>query len=128
MAGEPDDQLISKVEALAGYGLTEADIALILDIDADLLSNAYARALKTGRAKANARVAESLDRKATGEGRESVTAAIFWLKTRALWKETAVTEVRHGLADPVGDLMARIAEHGRPIHDRTPAIEAETVQ
>jgi hypothetical protein len=30
-------------------------------------------------------------RKATGEGRESVTAAIFWLKTRARWKETSST-------------------------------------
>ena len=27
-------------------------------------------------------------RKATGEGREAVTAAIFWLKTRAGWRET----------------------------------------
>ena len=31
-------------------------------------------------------------RKATGEGRESVIAAIFWLKTRARWKETHAQE------------------------------------
>jgi hypothetical protein len=31
-------------------------------------------------------------RKALGGGRESVTAAIFWLKTRARWKETSVHE------------------------------------
>ncbi len=43
--------------------------------------------------KANAKVAENLYRKATGEGRESVTAAIFWLKTRAGWKETSVHEL-----------------------------------
>ena len=42
--------------------------------------------------KANARVAENLYRKATGEGREAVTAAIFWLKTRARWTETSVHE------------------------------------
>ena len=44
-------------------------------------------AIASGGIKANARVAESLYRKATGEGREAVTAAIFWLKTRARWKE-----------------------------------------
>jgi hypothetical protein len=38
-------------------------------------------------------VAENLYRKATGDGREAVTAAIFWLKTRAHWKETSVHEV-----------------------------------
>jgi hypothetical protein len=35
----------------------------------------------------------NLFRKATGEGRESVLAAILWLKTRASWKETAIQEV-----------------------------------
>ena len=43
--------------------------------------------------KANAKVAENLFRKATGEGREAVTAAIFWLKARAGWKETSVKEL-----------------------------------
>jgi len=56
----------SQVEAMAGYGVSEADIA---------------------------KVAENLYRKATGDGREAVTAAIFWLKTRARWKETSVHEL-----------------------------------
>jgi len=43
--------------------------------------------------KANAKVAENLFRKATGDGREAVIAAIFWMKTRAQWKETSVTEL-----------------------------------
>ena len=34
----------------------------------------------------------NLFRKATGDGRESVTAAIFWLKARARWKETSINE------------------------------------
>ncbi|CAH2395984.1 hypothetical protein [Mesorhizobium ventifaucium] len=37
-------------------------------------------------------MAENLFRKATGEGRESVIAAIFWLKARGRWKETSVNE------------------------------------
>jgi hypothetical protein len=32
-------------------------------------------------------------RKATGEGRESVTAAIFWLKCRAGWREITRHEI-----------------------------------
>ena len=49
----------------------------------------------------NVKVAESLYRKALDEGREGVGAAIFWLKTRARWKETSTHEIegkrRHGL-------------------------------
>ena len=83
----------SKVEALAGYGLAAEDIARVLEIGVEELQTAYAQELIGGHIKANARVAESLYRKALGEGRESVTAAIFWLKTRARWKETSVHEV-----------------------------------
>ena len=46
--------------------------------------------LDTGQIKATAKVAESLFRKATTDGHpQSVTAAIFWLKTRGGWRETA---------------------------------------
>ena len=51
----------------------------------------------TATSKANAKVAENLYRKATGDGREAVTAAIFWLKARARWKEVSVHE--HGGPD-----------------------------
>ena len=82
----------SKIEAMAGYGLSAADIARVLDIDVEELRASYEKELAGGQIKANARVAESLYRKAIGEGRDSVTAAIFWLKTRARWKEVSVHE------------------------------------
>jgi hypothetical protein len=82
-----------QVEAMAGFGLPEAAIAKVLDIDPDMLRLHYRRELETGAIKANARVAENLFRKATGEGREAVIAAIFWMKTRAGWKETSVHEL-----------------------------------
>ncbi|HEV7253715.1 MAG TPA: hypothetical protein VGN97_11575, partial [Mesorhizobium sp.] len=47
-------------------------------------------------------VAENLFRKATGEGREAVTAAIFWLKTRARWKEVSVHEHAGVPGEPIG--------------------------
>ena len=92
-----DPNLAARVEALAGYGIPAADIALVLDIGEEQLRSQYAHELESGQIKANVRVAESLFRKATGEGREAVTAAIFWLKTRARWKEVSVHE--HGGAD-----------------------------
>ena len=78
---------------MAGYGVPEADIARVVAIDPKTLRKHYRDALDTGHVKANARVAEFLYRKATTEGPQAVTAAIFWLKTRAGWKETAVTEM-----------------------------------
>ena len=44
-------------------------------------------------------IAENLYRKATGDGRESVTAAIFWMKARAGWREIQ----RQEITGPSGD-------------------------
>ena len=79
----PEPSQRRQVEAMAGYGVPEADIARVLCIDPKTLRKHYRDELDTGHIVANAKVAESLFRKATGDGRQSVTAAIFWLKTRA---------------------------------------------
>ena len=90
----PDPLQRRQVEALAGYGVPEAEIAGMMAIDPKTLRKHYRHELDHGHTKANAKVAENLFRKATGEGREAVTAAIFWLKARARWKET--TQIDHG--------------------------------
>jgi hypothetical protein len=89
---QPDPVLRRQVEALAGFGITEAEIAGLIGIDAKTLRKHYRHELDFGHTKANAKVAENLFRKATGDGRESVTAAIFWLKARARWKEISINE------------------------------------
>ena len=89
---EPDQAQRRQVEALAGYGIPEAEIAGLIGVDAKTLRRHYRSELDHGHTKANARVAENLFRKATGDGREAVTAAIFWMKTRARWKEVSVHE------------------------------------
>jgi len=89
----PQPQDRRQVEAMAGYGIPENDIACVLEIDAKTLRRHYRSELDKGHIKATAKVAENLYRKATGEGREAVIAAIFWLKTRAGWKETSLHEV-----------------------------------
>ena len=114
---EPTPALRRQVEAMAAYGVPEIDIARVLHIDPKTLRKHYRDELDSGHVKANAKVAENLFRKATGDGPQSVTAAIFWLKTRARWKETTVNEVSHDLADPVKSLMDRISERGRRIHE-----------
>lgn len=77
---------------MAAYGIPETEIARVLKIDPKTLRRHYRDELDTGATKATAKVAESLYRKAVGDGPQSVTAAIFWLKTRAQWKEVVVNE------------------------------------
>ena len=77
---------------MAAYGIPEAEIACVVRIDPKTLRKHYRDELDTGATKATAKVAESLFKKAIGDGPQSVTAAIFWLKTRAHWKETVIQE------------------------------------
>ena len=86
---------------MAGYGVGEIDIARVAGIDPKTLRKHYRDELDNGHVKANIKVAENLFRKATGEGREAVVAAIFWLKTRAGWRETAVYEVSGRNGGPI---------------------------
>ena len=91
-AHTPDPVSRRQVEAMAAYGVPEADIATVIGIDPKTLRRHYREELDTGHIKANSKIAESLYRKAMGDGPQSVTACIFWLKTRAQWKETTVQE------------------------------------
>jgi len=105
-AHRPDPGTRRQVEAMAGYGVPEADIARVIGIDPKTLRKHYREELDTGHVKAGARVAENLYRKATGEGREAVTAAIFWLKTRCGWKETTAHEISGRGGSPI-----EVADH-----------------
>lgn len=89
---QPTDAARKQVESMAGYGITEDDIAMSLEISKPTLIKHYRRELDMGHIKANSAVAQSLFKKATGDGAQAVTAAIFWAKTRMGWKETVVNE------------------------------------
>jgi hypothetical protein len=125
-AHKPDPVTRRQVEAMAAYGVPEADVARVLGIDPKTLRKHYREELDTGSIKANSRIAESLYKKATGEGPQSVTACIFWLKTRARWKEISVTEVNVAAIDPLTAMMQRIAENGRRIYDHEPIPRSES--
>ena len=86
---EPTGAERKQVEDMAGFGIPQDDIALVVrdGIAPKTLRKYFEVELRTGKVKANAQVAESLFKKATGEGTGSVAAAIFWCKTRMGWKE-----------------------------------------
>ena len=77
------------VRSLAGYGAPQEYIAARLGVHDQTLRKYFAEELANGSAEANSLVAESLFKQARNG---QVSAAIFWLKTRAGWKETVVNE------------------------------------
>jgi len=130
-AHRPDPAGRRQVEAMAGYGIPEADIATVLEIDPKTLRKHYRKELDKGHIKSTAKVAENLYRKATGDGREAVIAAIFWLKTRAGWKETVVQEVNAvvryvaRMPEPVASTDEWLRRYGPQAieHKRAPVID-----
>ena len=117
-AHAPDRSIAGRSRPWRGTASPETDIARVLGIDPKTLRKYYREELDTGHVKANAKVAESLFRKATSDHRQSVTAAIFWLKTRAGWKETSVHEVNaQARTEPMSDAAREtaVAEFTRKI-------------
>jgi hypothetical protein len=80
---------------MAGLGFTQAEIGASLGIGVITLRKYYQFELDYGHIKANEAVAQSLYDKAVANNPNSVTAAIFWAKTRMGWKETTATENEH---------------------------------
>ena len=75
-----------KVRHLAGVGVRQDDIARIIGCAPKTLRKRCRDDLDRGVAEANAVVSGSLFAAAKGG---NVTAQIFWLKTRAQWRENA---------------------------------------
>ncbi len=113
---QPTDEQRRQVEAMVGYGMPEGQIALLIlnpqthrPIDEKTLRRHFRSEIDRGQVKANAAVAQSLFRLATGG---NVTAAIFWAKTRMGWKETTVLE-----HDVTGRLAESLDAARKRIHD-----------
>ena len=94
-AHEPSDEIRAQVFALSSFGVTQDDISRFLGISDDTLRKYYAAELARAAIDRNAEVAAFLFRSASGstipEGAsysDCIKAAMFWLKTRAQWRET----------------------------------------
>lgn len=81
----PTDRMRGEVSALVSFGNTQEEIAGHLSIDINTLVKYYREELDHSIVRANAKVAAKLFRKAT-DG-DDLSAMIFWLKTRAKWRE-----------------------------------------
>lgn len=88
---QPDPSQRRQVEAMAAYGIPEANVVKVVGIDPKTLRKCYREELDLGETKANAQVAGFLF---TAAKSGNVTAQIFWLKTRARWREVPL-EFRH---------------------------------
>lgn len=81
---KPTDETRQTVQIHATIGTPQTVISDILNIDVKTLTKYYRPELETSRAKANAVVGGHLFNKAKGG---DTAAQIFWMKTRAGWKE-----------------------------------------
>lgn len=90
-----DERTARQVEAMAGFGIPLANVAKVVGVSENTMRKYYPDEIALGATKANAKVIESLFRKATGERQGAVAAAIFWVKARCGWRETNVQEVSH---------------------------------
>ena len=86
---QPTDQTRLQAKTLAAVGIRHEDIAAKIGISADTLVKYYKQELDDGRVDSNAQIGKSLYEQAKAG---NTTAMIFWLKTRAGWKETQVQE------------------------------------
>ena len=86
----PTEETRKLVRSLSAVGIKYVDIAGKLDISDDTLVKHYKKDLEDGRIDANASIGQTLFQQAKNG---NTAAAIFWLKTRAQWKETNALEV-----------------------------------
>ena len=117
----PSEETRKTVQAMAGYGIPHDDIATVIGISPHTLRKHYAKELDTGQIIATSKVAQNLFRIATGEGREAVTAAVFWLKTRAGWSEYSAAQMpkplgKNAEAEQAAGLAAEMTEWNELVH------------
>ena len=88
---QPTDETRAEVKKLASCGAGQSLVARVLKVSEPTLRKHHRAELDEASEWANATVARSLFDKALGNGPGSIVAAIFWLKTRAGWKEKQPT-------------------------------------
>ena len=101
-----------KVRHLAGLGVRQDEIARIVKCSPKTLRKRCRDDLDGGAAEANAIVSGSLFAAAKGG---NVVAQIFWLKTRAQWRERPAPDDRAagGAADANSPVILVLPDNGR---------------
>lgn len=100
------DELRAKVRQLSTFGVSQDDVAKIVECSPKTLRKHFRRELDRGAAEANAAIAGYLFQNAKAG---NVAAQIFWLKTRARWKPAPDSEEIEAPAGP-SDADKRVFE------------------
>jgi hypothetical protein len=106
----PTAETHKQVETLAGYGLTVEQIGHVLECSHDTVRRHYGAELERGQAVAVAKVAQTAFQMATSGSEPAMT--MFWLKTRAKWRE--VHEVVGEGGGPINVQILRFADNPAP--------------
>jgi hypothetical protein len=112
-----------QVEAMAAFGIPETDISRVIGADPKTLRKHYREELDFGETKANAQVAGFLFNSARSG---NVTPQIFWLKTRARWRETPL-ELKHSgsiAGREIHEYSGRGVDGHHPLGSRRPRRDA----
>lgn len=81
---EPTEEQRRQVKLLTAFGNTQQQVASLLQLSDRTLRKHFRAELDHGTAEANSQIAQALFKKAK-DG--NTTAQIFWLKSRAGWRE-----------------------------------------
>jgi hypothetical protein len=95
----------------SAIGTPQETIGRLIGISEQTLREHYRDELDLGMARANISVGRNLYRIATGNSPQAAPAAMFWMKTRAGWKET----VRQENTGPDGGPIERVDVTAREI-------------
>ena len=87
-AHQPSVESRAIVWEMTAFGVPQERVARAMSISVDTLADNYRDELDAATDEAVTQVGKNLFSKALGDGRESMTAAIFFLKTRGKWRET----------------------------------------
>lgn len=99
---EPTDRERAQIARLSRLGLTQEQMAAVLDINTTTLRIHFKRELECASIEATATVAETLYQIATNpEHPKAVTAAIFWMKARAGWRDHTRLELTGADGAPI---------------------------
>jgi len=112
---EPTKQARELVSLHATMGTRQEVIADLLDVDPKTLRKYYRKELDQSVAKANATIGGVLFNKAKGG---DTSAMIFWMKTRAQWRETSQVDLtsEDGSMKPVDRVTIEVIGSDAPKH------------